>query len=77
MVYHTSDILLLTSDIVSMPASSFFIKSKETVPSAANWILVMDLPMNLRPSAAAVKSVAAGDDLSVRLLLTTSVVGSV
>ncbi len=60
-----------------MPVSSFFTKSKETVPSDASWILVMGLPMKLRPSAAGVKSVAAGDDLSVRLLLTTSVVGSV
>jgi MFS-type transporter involved in bile tolerance (Atg22 family) len=60
-----------------MPVSSPFIKSKETVPSAACWMLVMGLPMNLRPSAAAVKSVAAGDDSSVRLLLTACVSGSV
>ena len=60
----------------TMPVSSPFMKSKDTAPSADRWMLVMALPMNRRPSAAGVKSVAAGDDSSVSLLLTASVAGS-
>ena len=74
MSYHVS---CFSADVVVIPVSESFMKSNEIVPSAAIWMLVMALPMKLRPSAAVVNSVAAGDDSSVRLSLTASVSESV
>ena len=57
--------------IISLIPVPPFIKSKDTVPSAATLMFVIDLPISFIPSAFSFSRTEAGDEVSVSISFST------